>query len=317
VTPPVLLAAAAALLALLVVAGFGLAFAGRAPRRRRARFAQVTAPHRRAQVTEAAAARPGEITLGRLRTLFFTLIGHLPERSHYYPISWWLVLVLAAPLARVGVGLLSAVAGDAVFFALPLVWLFIVRAVFTGFERRRLGALYLQLPDALAMIVRAARVGIPVTEAIRTVAREAPQPTATEFGELADRLAIGLPLPDALTATARQSGLPEYGFFATALILQNQTGGGLSETLENLAEVIRRRVGLRARAHALASEARTSAMILILLPVIAASALLVISPDYIRVLYADPGGQQIAAAAIGMVTTGGFVMRSIIRRSLG
>jgi len=317
VTQPMLLAVMGALFVLLLAAGVGLAAAGRGQKHRAARFAQVAAPHRAARVTAAAAERPGAATFGRVAATLASVIGHQPDRAYFYPMRWWLVLLLALPLARVAVGLLSAIAGEAALFALPLVWLFIVRAIFGGFERRRLGALYLQLPDALAMIVRAARVGIPVTEAIRTVAREAPQPTATEFGELANRLAIGLPLPEALAVTARQSGLPEYGFFATALILQNQTGGALSETLENLADVIRRRVGLRARAHALASEARTSAMILIALPVIAASALLVISPDYIRLLYDDPGGQQIAVAAIGMVSTGAFVMRSIIRRSLG
>lgn len=316
-TPPMLLAAAAALALLLVGAGLGLAMAGGGAKRRAARFTQVIAPHRRAKVAEAAAPAAGAALLRRVADTLAGILGYQPARAWFYPMRWWLVLVVALPLARVGVGLLSAVAGDEALLALPFAWLLLVRAIFAGFERRRLGALYLQLPDALAMIVRAARVGIPVTEAIRAVAREAPQPTATEFGELADRLAIGLPLAEALTATARQSGVPEYGFFATALILQNQTGGGLSETLDNLADVIRRRVGLRARAHALAAEARTSAMILIALPLIAAAALLVISPDYIRLLYTDPGGQQIAAVAIGMVTTGGFVMRSIIRRSLG
>lgn len=312
-----LLAAVAGMALLLVAAGLGLAFAGRGSKRREARLAQVLAPHRRAVTGEAAGPKPAAAMIRRVLAILAETIGHRPARAYFYPIRWWMVLLLCVPAARALVGLAAALAGDAALLAWPIAWLLLVRAVFSQFEQRRLGTLYRQLPDALAMIVRAARVGIPVTEAIRAVAREAPQPTATEFQELADRLSIGLPLGDALALTARQSGVPEYGFFATALILQNQTGGGLSETLDNLAEVIRRRVALRARAHALASEARTSAMILVALPMVAALALLLISPDYIRMLYADPGGQQIAATAIGMVVIGGLVMRSIIHRSLG
>ncbi len=108
------------------------------------------------------------------------------------------------------------------------------------------------------MIVRSVRVGIPVTEGIRTVAREAPRPTAQEFSLLADQIRIGMPIEEALRELATRNQLPEYRFFATALALQNQTGGGLAETLENLGDVIRKRVALKGRAHALASEARTS-----------------------------------------------------------
>jgi tight adherence protein B len=108
----------------------------------------------------------------------------------------------------------------------------------------------------------------------------------------------------------------EYRFFATALSLQNQTGGGLSETLENLAEVIRKRVALKQRGYALAAEARTSAGILAILPFFTAGALAVMNPGYLGLLFNDPGGQRILAVASGLMLLGILSMRSLIRRSL-
>ena len=110
--------------------------------------------------------------------------------------------------------------------------------------------------------------------------------------------------------------MPEYRFFATALALQNQTGGGLGETLENLAEVIRKRVALKERGYALAGEARTSAGILGALPFVTTALLAVLNPPYILVLFTDPGGQRILAAAMGLLLVGILMMRTMIKRSL-
>ena len=142
-------------------------------------------------------------------------------------------------------------------------------------ERASGGAsiLYAQFPDALAMIVRAVRVGIPLSEGIHTVAREATPPTGPEFGLLYDRVAIGVTLEDALREMAGRNQLAEYRFFATALALQSRTGGGLTEALEGLADVMRRRLALKARGLALAAEAKTSIMILASLPFVSGGAL--------------------------------------------
>ncbi len=123
-----------------------------------------------------------------------------------------------------------------------------------------MATLFQQFPDALAMIVRAVRVGLPIVEAIRVVARENAEPTAREFAGLVAQTTIGVPLDDALREMAERNRLPEYRFFATALSLQSQTGGGLTETLENLADTIRKRVAAKLRGHALAAEARMSSL---------------------------------------------------------
>ena len=126
---------------------------------------------------------------------------------------------------------------------------------------------------------------------MRSVAtRSAPIRPAREFRQVADQIALGVTLEQALHALASRNQVPEYGFFATALALQSETGGTVSETLERLADVIRKRVALREHARALASEARTSIYILAALPVFAGGALAVINPDYISTLFVEPQG---------------------------
>ena len=120
----------------------------------------------------------------------------------------------------------------------------------------------------------------------------------------------------ALRSRAQRTGVPEYRFFATALSLQAQTGGGLTETLENLSDLIRKRISLRARGYALASEARTSSMVLTCLPFITALAMYLLSPGYIRPLFTEKLGQDMIGVALLLLLSGSFVMRTIIRKAL-
>ena len=115
---------------------------------------------------------------------------------------------------------------------------------------------------------------------------------------------------------AARNRLPEYRFFATALALQSQTGGGLTETLENLADVVRKRVALKSRGYALAAEARTSAMVLAVLPVFAGGALAVMNPEYVGVLLQEGTGQTVFGCAVLWLGTGMMSMRYMIRKSL-
>jgi tight adherence protein B len=110
--------------------------------------------------------------------------------------------------------------------------------------------------------------------------------------------------------------LSEYRFFATTIALQAQTGGGLSETLENLADLIRRRLALKERAHALSSEARTSSLILGGLPVVLGLGLWALNPAYMSVMFNTRMGNNILAAAVLSLACGGLTMRAIIKKSL-
>ena len=187
---------------------------------------------------------------------------------------------------------------------------------FNQVESKRRGALLWQFPDALAMIVRSIRVGVPVIDAVRNVSLSAPNPTAGEFNRLVDQIAVGTPLDEAVTELAVRTGLAEYRFFATALSLQTQTGGTLSETLENLADVIRKRAALKARGHAMTAEARTSSMILAMLPFVTGGMLYALNPSYMMLLFTDPTGKIFFSAAVVSLIMGMLSIRTIIKSVL-
>ena len=244
------------------------------------------------------------------------LFGFDPKLSDHYVVKWPVVLIATLTIAFVSAKLGSQLTGRIGWLAMPVAWIVLSRAFFSWCERRRRDTLFTQFPDALAMIVRAVRVGIPVTDSIRAVGREMSAPTGPEFARLSHELAIGMVLQDALKVMAQRNGLQEYRFFATALALQSQTGGGLSETLENLADVIRKRVAVRQKGQALSAEAKTSAMVLAALPPLAGVGLYLMNSSYIILLFTDPFGQKILAAAILALTLGIVTMNLLIRKSL-
>lgn len=277
----------------------------------------IVGPHLRAMATRPPRPSPARAALRAAWLGFLApLLGLRADRMDDYPARWWLALPPLAVLAWLLAQFLAIVTSDWAVWLTPALLLVLVRLYVAWLHERLHRTLFRQFPDALSMIVRAVRVGIPVSEAIHTVARDAQLPTAREFRRIADRLTLGMPLGEALSETAGRNGVPEYRFFATALSLQAQTGGGLGETLENLADVIRKRVALEARAAALSSEAKASGVILGALPFVTGAALLITSPDYLLTLIREPQGRQILAAAGILLLSGLLVMRFMIRRAL-
>ena len=251
-----------------------------------------------------------------LQNRVLKVLRYDPSRPAAYPLKPLVVLLLAAVPSLVFARIVISFVGFAGWLVLPAASLLICRSFFGWCENRLMTTLFRQFPDALAMIVRAVRVGLPIVEAIRVVARENPEPTAREFAALVAQTSIGVPLDDALREMAERNQLPEYRFFATALSLQSQTGGGLAETLENLAETIRKRVAAKLRGHALAAEARMSSYILGALPLVTGLLLLLTNPGYIGVLFTDPTGRNLLLVAVALLSVGAFVMRTLIRKSL-
>jgi tight adherence protein B len=239
-----------------------------------------------------------------------------PAHQAAYPVEPLLALLIAVVPAAVFARLVAGFIGPAGWLVLPVACLLICRWFYGQCEDRLTTKLFKQFPDALAMIVRAVRVGLPIVEALRVVARENPEPTAREFAALVAQTSIGVPLDEALREMADRNKLPEYRFFATALSLQSQTGGGLAETLENLAETIRKRLAAKLRGHALAAEARMSSYILGALPVVTGALLLMTNPSYMDVMFNDPTGQDLLLVAVGLLGTGALSMRTLIRKSL-
>jgi tight adherence protein B len=239
-----------------------------------------------------------------------------PAHQGIYPARPAVVVTVASVIAVIAAKALVDLLGPSGWLTSPALLLLICRRFYGWYRERHAAALFRQFPDALAMIVRTARVGLPVVEALRVVARETMEPTRGEFAALVAQTSIGVPLDDALREMSERNRLPEYRFFATALALQSQTGGSLAEALENLADTIRKRLAARMRGRALAAEARMSAYILGGLPIVTGIMLELVDPDYMQVLFTDPAGRKLLWAGAGLLCLGGFTMRLLIRKSL-
>lgn len=310
------------LLSCLSLAGLGFSSmlvsrAQRAREKRDKRVANITQPHTRMRRIELSAFTRAE--RARNRSLVATLVAIFKidlEKPELYPMSWWAVLLLTFVIANVARIVAEPLVGLPSVLVLPVCWVILSRAFFGWAANRRRRKQLDQFPDALAMIVRSVRVGIPVMEAVRAVGRESPEPTGPEFNRLVNEVAVGKPLEDAIVEMARRSELPEYRFFATALGLQNQTGGTLSDTLDSLADVIRKRMALRAKGYAMSSEARTSALVLAVMPVLMALGMWAMDPKYIEILVFTKSGHKLLIAAIVSLGMGLLSIRAIIRKTL-
>jgi tight adherence protein B len=304
-------------LAGLGLSGFLVSRAQKYRQKRDARLAMVVTPHIRVQRIEVSAfTRPAKRRDQSLIGMAAWAFGFDPTAPDRYPLNWWIVVGITFGFAVGAHQIVADLAGMLSWLEIPVAWVMMNRMFFGWFDRRRREQLLAQFPDALQMIVRSVRVGIPVQEAIRTVAREAPHPTGPEFGRVVNDVSVGVSMEDAMNQLARRAGLPEYRFFSTALSLQTQTGGALSETLENLADVIRKRSGLKAKGHAMTSEAKATAAVLAALPVIIGLVLWVLNPGYIGLLFSDPLGRSLFGGAVVSLITGLLTIRTIIKRSL-
>ena len=314
---PGMLLAASLLLVCFAAVGVLLLRADTQARRIREHQVLVVAGHLLASAPRPLRRRLAQaLRTGPLRQAFSRLIGMDPGRVEPYSLRPWLVVPLAAIGGCAVRWLLHGVLGGLAWLLVPVAAALIARSVYHADDARRVARIYRQFPDALAMIVRAVRVGIPVTEALWAVSRNAEQPTAGLFGRLCDQVGIGTPLEDALSDMATRTHVPEYRFFSAAISLQSQTGGGLTETLENLADVIRKRVALKARGLALAAEARTSAAVLAVLPMLAGCALAVLDPAYLAPLFEEKQGQALLGCTVVWLGLGLLTMRGLIRKSL-
>jgi len=168
-------------------------------------------------------------------------------------------------------------------------------------------------PDAIDLIVRGLRSGLPVSESIVLVSTEVPQPVGGIFMTISNTMKLGVTLEKALQEMARKLDLTEFNFFTTSIILQRETGGNLSEILNNLSEVLRGRYIMGMKIKAMSSEARASAMIIGALPFIVILAVAVLSPGYLRPLIDDHRGNIAAITAAGMMAFGLWVMNRMTK----
>lgn len=201
---------------------------------------------------------------------------------------------------------LAVLAGLAAGFAVP--------HAFVGLLiERRLKAFSAQFPEAIDLIVRGLRSGLPAPASMHTVADEMLEPVAGEFRRVTDRLRIGQTLDDALRDAADRMPTTEFRFFVISLAVQRETGGNLAETLENLTDILRKRRQMKLKIKAMSSEAKASALILGSLPFLMFLAMMAINPGYVSALFNDARGMMMVGFGLGSLTIGILVMAKMVR----
>lgn len=188
----------------------------------------------------------------------------------------------------------------------------LVRVAQSRFQNRFLDV----FPDALDLVARAVKAGLPVVDAMEVAAQEIPDPVSSEFRQTLDEMRIGLEIEQALQSTADRIRVPDFRFFASAIALQRRTGGSLAETLTNLSNIIRRRKEIRLKARALTAEAKASVMVLSVLPWVVGAGLFLINREMMSVMIVDQRGRFMLGLAVVSLLTGMLVMAQMIKRSL-
>lgn len=178
---------------------------------------------------------------------------------------------------------------------------------------RRMKAFATDLPDALDLIVRGVRAGLPLVECLRLAANEWHDPLRREFFQIMNDLNIGLSIRDAVARFADRVPVREARLFAIVIAIQSQSGGNIAEVLTNLANMLRDKASLQGKLVSMTAEARTSALIIGSVPILLVGAVGLLSPDFLRPLFDTAKGNFILAASVGWMLVGMLVMRSMMK----
>ncbi|MVA23997.1 type II secretion system F family protein [Agrobacterium vitis] len=178
--------------------------------------------------------------------------------------------------------------------------------------RRRQEKFLTEFPNALDVMVRSIKSGLPLNDSLRMIAVDAQEPVKTEFRRVVDAQQLGITVPEACARMFNSMPLQEVSFFAIVIAIQSQAGGNLSEALANLSKVLRERRKMKAKVSALSMEAKASAVIIGALPFIVAFLVYISSPAYIMVLFTDPRGHMILGVSAVWMSIGILVMRNMI-----
>lgn len=222
-------------------------------------------------------------------------------------------LAICAGLAAVGI-FLPSVAGFSVMLGpvmagtlamLPIVWLLVKR-------KRRLKKFAAQLPEALELIARALRAGHSLAAGFNLVAQEMSDPIGGEFSRTFEEQNLGKPLDEALTGLTQRIPNLDLKFFATAIILQRQTGGDLAEILDKIGHLVRERFIIWGQVQALTGEGRLSGIVLLALPPALFAVVYRMNPDYLMLLFTDPLGKKMLVGGIVSQLLGALLIRKIV-----
>jgi tight adherence protein B len=226
--------------------------------------------------------------------------------SQYAYASLGLTLAIATIVfLRSGALLLALGVGGVIGLGIP-------HMVVNFFIKRRTNQFNTKFPDAIELLVRGLRSGLPVTETLAVVAQEVPGPVGVEFKGIVERIKIGRTMEESLTETAERLNIPEFNFFCITLAIQRETGGNLAETLSNLSDVLRKRSQMKLKIKAMSSESKASAYIVGSLPFIVFAMIWWINPGYVGGFFEE---ERLIATGLGGLTwmgIGVFIMAKMV-----
>jgi tight adherence protein B len=179
-------------------------------------------------------------------------------------------------------------------------------------KKRRENKFLDAFPDAVDIIVRGVKAGLPLLDCLKMITIDAPEPVKSEFRAIVETQAIGMLLGDACGKLYEQMPVPEANFFGIVIAIQQRSGGNLAEALGNLSRVLRDRKKMKAKIQAMSMEAKASASIIGSLPVAVMTLVWITSPQYISLLWTEPLGRMMLAASLLWMSMGVMVMKKMI-----
>jgi tight adherence protein B len=179
-------------------------------------------------------------------------------------------------------------------------------------KKRREAKVLAAFPDAVDIVVRGVKAGLPLLDCMKMITAEAPEPLKSEFRAIIETQAIGIPLGEACGKLYERMPLPEANFFGIVIAIQQKAGGNLAEALGNLSRVLRDRKKMKGKIQAMSQEAKASASIIGALPVAVMTLVWITSPQYINLLFTEPLGHVMLAASVMWMAMGVLVMKKMI-----
>jgi tight adherence protein B len=275
----------------------------------RARFAEDTKDTRRRQIQESLNQVNNREKERKKRT---TLRNRISQAGlEISPRAFWVTSLIVGlglglvPLILTGNLMLAGIVAFVGFLGLP-------RWVLGFLCRRRQNIFLNDFADAIDVMVRGLKSGLPVSEAMKIIANETGPPVGPEFMEVVEGQRVGISIDQGIERMVDRMPLPEVNFLAIVMTIQSKTGGNLSEALGNLSRVLRDRKKMKAKVRAVSQEAKSSAAIIGSLPFVIMGALTVMNPAYLQPLFDTSLGHVLLVGSATWMTTGVLVMRKMI-----
>ena len=224
----------------------------------------------------------------------------------------YMLVVVAVGVVAAGIGAVSGLSLAVAPFVGLIAAYILPKAVLRIKARRRQKQFTARFAEAIDIVVRGVKSGLPVGECMMIVANELPPPVGEEFHRLVEGQKLGITLEELIEQGIERMPTAEFKFFSIVLQIQQQTGGSLAETLENLSTVLRERKKMRDKIQAMSQEAKSNAVIIGILPFLVAGLLSAVKPDYLTLLFVLPVGNIMLVGALCWMALGGLMMKAMI-----